>query len=348
MQQQIRRSTFETNSSSSHSLTLDRNALVAQPFPKDVLRAGVVCVAPGDYGWEWERFYTPLNKLRYLVTHLLSFSDVSELNDCPQMEMLRKVVAEHTGCRIEVENNEGHIDHESLGRAGEVFADEATLHAFVFGRDSCVETGNDNSNPPWRIQTDRGTQELYHRTRVRDVPKDYVTVALSVGERRLITKNGAVLKNAMHANVVAELAAYGIVKSVRLTAGPNGFYAEQEPQSLAVSELRLLHDLGELAIARGFRASFKPSEKLERFELKTKLRVAMPPALAKTLEALPATPAVLLELREVEEQTDIWTKRTDVGEDAWRKQYLAELTEKRVELVEQARKAGIAVTSTKA
>jgi hypothetical protein len=44
MTKQIRKRVFETNSSSSHSLTLSPGDLVAQPFSDDVLRSGVLSV----------------------------------------------------------------------------------------------------------------------------------------------------------------------------------------------------------------------------------------------------------------------------------------------------------------
>lgn len=338
MQQQIRRSVFETNSSSSHSLTLDRTALVEQPFSKELLRKGIVYVASDDFGWEWKRLYTPLNKLRYLVTHLFAFYGHDEsLEQSHPMRMLRKVVADHTGCTLEVADYNGCIDHESSGTASESFANETTLHAFLFGKDSFVETGNDNENPPWLIDTDRGTPELYHRARMRDVPEDYVTVQLTVRERRLVTRKGAVLKACVHPEAQSELAARGIVKSVGLSAGPAGFYAEQEPRTLAVSELRLLNDLGALAIARNFKASFRASEKLEKFCLKVKLTVAVPPELAQMLEALPTTADVLLQLREVEEQISAYSQ---MPRTTSRQAILAELAQERDQLAERAREEG--------
>ena len=56
MTEQIRKNVFETNSSSSHSLTVSEGDITGQPFSDHTLREGVVIVGKGEYGWEFEQY----------------------------------------------------------------------------------------------------------------------------------------------------------------------------------------------------------------------------------------------------------------------------------------------------
>lgn len=57
LKQQKRCGVFETNSSSSHSLTLSQSQLVAAPWPASMLREGIIPLSVDVYGWEWRRYY---------------------------------------------------------------------------------------------------------------------------------------------------------------------------------------------------------------------------------------------------------------------------------------------------
>lgn len=190
MTKQIRKRVFETNSSSSHSLTLSPGELVAQPFSDDVLRSGVLSVEVGKYGWEWRRLYAPASKISYLLTQITSGNLPKEtaLRGESLTDVLREkysnfmslcsVVMAHTGVDIVVErpylasdedtdsdsdsDSYGYIDHDSVGVGMELFNDEEKLKQFLFSKDSYIETGNDNSSPPAHIGTDIGSSEAYY------------------------------------------------------------------------------------------------------------------------------------------------------------------------------------------
>lgn len=184
MTKQIRSSVFETNSSSSHSLTLGTGNLVATPFSPEMLRAGEVPLRPGEYGWEWRRYYTAREKLGYLLTQVTDGKvevDTEALRESnPFFAQLYDVVKDHTGCRLVVEPGQGSIDHQSARAEGAVgmklFDDTDKLRAFLFDDTAYLETGNDNNPPPWTISSDIGQREYFSKymTSVHSaIPKNF-------------------------------------------------------------------------------------------------------------------------------------------------------------------------------
>jgi len=187
MTQQIRKSVFETNSSSSHSLTLAAGDLVKTPFNLDVLRLGTLQLGLGDYQWEWYRYYDTDNKAQYLMTQLFHYNGIPdgepaevtrELRHNAQFDMLCRVIEEQTGVKLEAyPGSQGSIDHDSVGNCLEVFESEETLRTFLFSESSYIETGNDNSGPSKTIESDRGAV-AYYRAHYREPGKDDVPVQL--------------------------------------------------------------------------------------------------------------------------------------------------------------------------
>lgn len=172
--------TFETNSSSSHSLTITHGELIEQPFSQQELRDGAIHVYVGEYGWEWYRYYSAREKINYLITDIFSphgsftgdENDFNYLNDedrtkelrnqFPNFDMICKVVEDFTGCSIIVDSfNNGYIDHDSVGTSHDAFASEDALKDFLFGKTSYLETGNDNSGPGWTIDSDKGREDVF-------------------------------------------------------------------------------------------------------------------------------------------------------------------------------------------
>lgn len=169
---QVRRGVFETNSSSSHSLTL-AGAKTSNPlFSKEVLREGTVLVAPGSFSWEWQRFYSLEHKLSYLLTSVLRGEPTPSrgLRGCTKQvrdeseafDRVCRMVKEHTGVEVLVAPDaSGYIDHQSEDLGPRIMASDDTLRALLFDENSCIQTGNDNSAPPLDIPTDRGPEPFY-------------------------------------------------------------------------------------------------------------------------------------------------------------------------------------------
>lgn len=154
MTEQIRKNVFETNSSSSHSLTVSEGDITGQPFSDHTLREGVVIVGKGEYGWEFEQYYGIYDKLAYLITQI-NYEDIpqgdaatvtAELRESdPRFDMLCRVVEEHTGVKLQVQpGSTGYVDHQSSDVGLELFDDEKQLRQFLFNSNSYIETDNDN------------------------------------------------------------------------------------------------------------------------------------------------------------------------------------------------------------
>lgn len=210
MTEQIRKNVFETNSSSSHSLTLSESDIIAQPFTDEVLRAGTIFVTKDEYGWEWHRYYSTSNKMDYLFTQMFRDSipggnphevTAQLREDNARFDMLCRVVEEHTGVKVLASpGSSGYIDHDSVGVGMDLFDDEEALRRFLFTDTSCVETGNDNSGPGKQISTDRGSED-YFAKHYREPKESDVAISLyskcsyGVSFYSLRTEGGAVIEH---------------------------------------------------------------------------------------------------------------------------------------------------------
>lgn len=142
----IRTNVFETNSSSTHSLSVDWNADYTSITPES---DGMINVWSYDFGWDRETFSEPMYKLSYVMIYLRDWT--RHLSDDIRSEYetkLTEMVCEHTGAiGIAMTSPEGYIDHQSVEchDLDYLFQDMAEMKAFIFGRNSYLETGNDNS-----------------------------------------------------------------------------------------------------------------------------------------------------------------------------------------------------------
>ena len=135
----IRKSVFETNSSSSHSVTIWDGPL------SDLYEyeGKILTIYPGEYGWEEEHYSSFTDKASYAYTYAVNYDPI-------QLEVLERVILEHTKARsvkfLQLNNyyKHGYIDHQSVDEASIIFQDEETLKAFLFCSGSSFSTDNDN------------------------------------------------------------------------------------------------------------------------------------------------------------------------------------------------------------
>lgn len=160
---------FETNSSSTHSISLDKDTI-----PKLIDRlyasAGVCRLYTGQFGWTTERFTDSATKAAYALTWTKSFIeyklDQLGLGTQEALEaMLVQVIQEHQPEIREVlfipsaddGYPWGYIDHQSIevfvrkdgtihggGPGATIFRDKETLKRFIFSPKSILYIGNDN------------------------------------------------------------------------------------------------------------------------------------------------------------------------------------------------------------
>lgn len=181
MKTQIRDAVFETNSSSTHSVTIDRDEVVDIALARETLRDGVIRVVIPDsgYGWEWCRYYRPENKIAYMLMQFhggylhgdmdrLADNDdhAAAIREDSRCDWFLSMIEKATGCRVEITRRSEDslsygIDHQSVGNDMEKIEEAEDILRLVFGSKSYIETGNDNSSPPEKIDTDLGSEVDY-------------------------------------------------------------------------------------------------------------------------------------------------------------------------------------------
>lgn len=129
----IRSNVYETNSSSSHSVSI---ADETKEFVLDTIypdQNGVVTLTGGEYGWEWFKTNDAMEKANYAVQSL-------GLTDT-----LKEVIMEQTGATdVVFKDNDGYVDHDSYGVSP---SDPYELKQFIFNKNSWLFGGNDNTRP---------------------------------------------------------------------------------------------------------------------------------------------------------------------------------------------------------
>lgn len=153
MKTQIRQAVFETNSSSSHSLTV---ATFAEGDILDTLypnNEGVIVVEPDDFGWEWEDYSDPQTKLSYCAIYARDW--VGDDTD-KYLAILTSVIQQQVGTDVVVQYplekdkngnyKSGYIDHQSVESRDldYLFQEPELLRQFIFNPKSTLSTGNDN------------------------------------------------------------------------------------------------------------------------------------------------------------------------------------------------------------
>lgn len=140
----FRTSVFETNSSSTHSVSIyaATKGLYDTIPPNE---EGVIHLEGDDFGWEWQSYNDSLIKANYAAI----FSRKSPV----YRDMLIEVIKDHTGAKEVTFGEAGYIDHQSdLSEGGDAikaFDTPVTLKNFLFHPESWLFTGNDNEgNPP--------------------------------------------------------------------------------------------------------------------------------------------------------------------------------------------------------
>lgn len=128
-----RHAVFETNSSSTHSISIAGDGECSDTL---AVEGGICEVWEGEFGWEEETYNDAATKASYCLT----FAKHNEHH----LAMLRRVIQEHTGADEVRFMGDGYIDHQSSDVALEAFASDDTLAAFIFNPHSGLTTDNDN------------------------------------------------------------------------------------------------------------------------------------------------------------------------------------------------------------
>lgn len=133
MKKVTRHGVFETNSSSTHSISIGSNK---PEYPN--FKGEEITLEQGEFGWEIRRFHSFSKRLQYAYTYAKNYRKEG-------VELIKKLLFEHCNCSAINESDfEGYIDHQSDYVCSEAFVSEDTLHNFLFSNDSYFTTDNDN------------------------------------------------------------------------------------------------------------------------------------------------------------------------------------------------------------
>lgn len=149
MKTQIRRNTFETNSSSSHSITINnKGGLHSYDIPiteyffdekNNSEHKNCIILHGGEYGWGEDTFSSAMEKANY-VAQEIEHTDNEELK-----AWFEEVLKEETGAEEIVYNlGDGYIDHQSVGTVYDSISSKEELKNFIFCRSSVLVIDNDN------------------------------------------------------------------------------------------------------------------------------------------------------------------------------------------------------------
>lgn len=159
MKYALRVGVFETNSSSSHSITVWGN--VGAQIPK---LTGVYKSHFDDFGWDGDDVVSWEDKVCYILTDLIGGMPKEDEENNPNLEMLKRVFYEATGAELtypgatersswghtgEGEGNDdyeftGYVDHQSRGLTSYLFETDEQLVDFIFNPSWNIIIANDN------------------------------------------------------------------------------------------------------------------------------------------------------------------------------------------------------------
>ena len=132
---------FETNSSSSHSISFNpwKPGKDGNTFLPD--ENGNVYIHGGEFGWEWASYNDSVTKANY---YLERYKDEPD-----RIELLKEVIEDYTGANVIInENTDGYIDHQSFDTLELPANDPEALKDWLFNPDNWLYTGNDNDDEP--------------------------------------------------------------------------------------------------------------------------------------------------------------------------------------------------------
>lgn len=162
----IRSKVFETNSSSTHSISIcaDADGIYETVVPD---KDGAIVLSGGKFGWDFAEYSDCLTKMNYAAIFTASPGthnsyDKFQAEFARTRELLIQVIKEHTGAKkivfnftVEQYNKDknfisgnSYIDHQSnlMERRSTLraFESKQTLKDWLFNPKSKLETGNDN------------------------------------------------------------------------------------------------------------------------------------------------------------------------------------------------------------
>lgn len=137
----VRQGVFETNSSSTHSISIK-----GKLFKKDNSLMSdfddVITIRTGQFGWGWDKYNNAYQKASYFLTR---YED-----DDHKKNMLIDIISKNCDCKsVElIVDESSYIDHQSYDLLDDEICTKDELENFIFNKNYWLIIGNDNEDPP--------------------------------------------------------------------------------------------------------------------------------------------------------------------------------------------------------
>lgn len=140
----IRNNIFETNSSSTHSISIDNTLKIDYVLP--------ITIKPdwyAEFGWDYEIWDTIEEKMAYMIRCLLAYDYCTEDTLQEKIKPIQEKF-HNLGIDFEIPTYEewqgGYIDHEEWYKdeIQSIYDNEDELLRFLLNNNSYIEGGNDN------------------------------------------------------------------------------------------------------------------------------------------------------------------------------------------------------------
>lgn len=157
MKKNIRHGVFETNSSSTHSISIGNSGQLLDTLP--INDEGNVIIQPGEFGWEQETYNDAYTKAQYLAVYCRDWSGDKKDEFFTNLKdvILKQTKANDVIFDLFKDEKEeryfypgcydtGYIDHQSVESQDyhHVLEDKNNIRNFIFDKSSWLETDNDN------------------------------------------------------------------------------------------------------------------------------------------------------------------------------------------------------------
>ena len=130
----IRNNVFETNSSSTHSVTIKSTNKWDNILPNS---DNIIIIYGDDFGWEWEKYNDAYTKAKYCAVYFK--------HDDTKLEELKEIISDYTNADdVIFYVDDSYIDHQSSDILDDLTMEE--IKDFIFCLDSWLYLGNDNSD----------------------------------------------------------------------------------------------------------------------------------------------------------------------------------------------------------
>ena len=153
MQIKIRKSVFETNSSSMHSVCISGGNARYADFPNGVIEAEFE-----GYGWGYDELTSISEKISYVLTCMQYYDqdirNVADLKESVYFTWLSQMVHGYTGAKIEILSEDdntdmGYVDHQSSDMLDDYFRNDENvfkenMKELIFNPNISIVIDNDN------------------------------------------------------------------------------------------------------------------------------------------------------------------------------------------------------------